>query len=105
MSGVWCRSCLLLKASIPGQNVRIFLQLCNLENKLEKIISDAAPYTIAAALKVCLSISNLACASNEGISFQANIQSVVVAVLLSPKLSAYKGDIPKMKVLVWLQLN
>lgn len=70
----------LVKASIPGQNVRIFVQLCSLENKLNKIISDAAPYTITAALK-------------------ANIQSVVVAVLLSPKLSAYKGDIPKTKVL------
>jgi hypothetical protein len=33
------------------------VQLCSLENKFEKIISDAAPYTITMALKVCWKVT------------------------------------------------
>jgi len=40
------------QGSNSGQNIRIFIQLCALENKLEKIVSDAAPYAVTVALKV-----------------------------------------------------
>lgn len=36
---------------------------------------------------------------------QQNIRSIAVAVLLSPKLAAYKGDTPKDCVLVSLSLS
>ncbi|KAF8801059.1 hypothetical protein BYT27DRAFT_7039470, partial [Phlegmacium glaucopus] len=73
----------LIKSSPITQNVLIYSQQCIIKNKLDKIIAAAPLYKVTPALK-------------------ANIDSVVVAVLLSSKLSAYKGSIPKDQVLSFM---
>ncbi|PPQ80667.1 hypothetical protein CVT25_001629 [Psilocybe cyanescens] len=73
----------LVKSSPLGQNAILFIQQCVLENKLDGIILAAPLYKVTPALK-------------------ANIESVVVAVLLSSKLSAYKGSVPKDRVLSFM---
>ncbi|EDR02850.1 uncharacterized protein LACBIDRAFT_332038 [Laccaria bicolor S238N-H82] len=54
----------------------IFLQLCSVKNKLDEIVKTAPPFTVSGPL------------------FE-NMKSLVVAVLLSAKLGAYKGSLPR----------
>ncbi|KAJ6626611.1 hypothetical protein B0H10DRAFT_2185638 [Mycena sp. CBHHK59/15] len=57
------------------RNAKLFITLLTVQNDLQRIIAAAPPYAVSPALKV-------------------NIQSYAMAVLLSPKLGMYKGNMP-----------
>ncbi|KAJ6612916.1 hypothetical protein B0H10DRAFT_2222693 [Mycena sp. CBHHK59/15] len=54
---------------------KLFITLLTVQNDLQRIIAAAPPYAVSPALKV-------------------NVQSYATAVLLSPKLGMYKGNMP-----------
>ncbi|KAF8066041.1 hypothetical protein FPV67DRAFT_1671007 [Lyophyllum atratum] len=62
----------LVKMTPMAREVEVFIAICALDNKLNKIVAAIPPFFVGPALL-------------------ENIKSFAVAVLLSPKLSAYKG--------------
>ena len=64
-----------------AREIKLFLALCAVENKLDRIIINTPKFTISPALN-------------------DNINSYALAVLLSAKLSSYKGNIPRDHVMV-----
>ena len=64
-----------------AREIKLFLALCAVENKLDRIIINTPKFTISPALN-------------------DNINSYALAVLLSVKLSSYKGNIPRDHVMV-----
>jgi hypothetical protein len=77
-----------------------FVQTCCVEIKTDEIVIATPPYEVTAELAVCLPICYYNIEFADHFFTQENIKSVVIAVLLSPKLQAYKGDAPKDGVLV-----
>ncbi|KAF8335517.1 hypothetical protein F5887DRAFT_1079167 [Amanita rubescens] len=68
------------------REIKIFLAICTIENKLERIIMNTPNFTISPALA-------------------ENINSYALAVLLSTKLSAYKGVVPREHVMAIITSN
>ncbi|KAF8697094.1 hypothetical protein AX14_001458 [Amanita brunnescens Koide BX004] len=64
------------KAPPLAREIKLFLALCVVENKLDHIIINTPKFTVSPALN-------------------DNINSYALAVLLSAKLSSYKGNIPR----------
>ena len=61
--------------------VKLFLAICAVENKLDHIVMNTPNFTISSVLA-------------------ENINSYALTVLLSTKLSAYKGVVPRDHVMV-----
>ncbi|KAF5379421.1 hypothetical protein D9615_006533 [Tricholomella constricta] len=66
----------LVKMTSLAREVEIFIAVCALDNKLDKIVATIPPFSVSPALL-------------------ENIKSYTMAVLLSPKLSAYKGTVAR----------
>ncbi|KAH7905229.1 hypothetical protein BJ138DRAFT_1118660 [Hygrophoropsis aurantiaca] len=66
--------------------IKLFITLQAIENRLEKIVTTAPPFTISAELK-------------------ANIDTYAVAVLNSSKISSYKGEVATEHILTLLKKN
>jgi len=69
-----------VKSSSLFRDAQIFVQQCALDNKLDSLLSATPPFTISAPLHL-------------------NMKSFIIAVLLSVKLAAYTGNIPRDHVL------
>jgi hypothetical protein len=85
----------------PQRHIRLFAELLSIENKLDKIITAVPEWNVSKGLAVCDFIL-ISSSETHYISFsiQTNIDSYVVAVLLSSSLHAYKGETTTNHVLV-----
>ncbi|KAJ6612073.1 hypothetical protein B0H10DRAFT_2223480 [Mycena sp. CBHHK59/15] len=73
-------------------DAKLFITLLTVQNDLQRIIAAAPPYAVSPALKVfCHPPDNFICLT---VTFIGNVQSYATAVLLSPKLGMYKGNMP-----------
>lgn len=70
----------------------------SIENKLEKIITSTPDWEVSKHLQVCRVEAYISSAQSN--SFQQNIDSYVIAVLLCKDLLSYKGETPTNHVLV-----
>ncbi|KAF9464227.1 hypothetical protein BDZ94DRAFT_1123640, partial [Collybia nuda] len=76
----------LLQTSLVGRQVQLLVSNMVLGNKLDTIIAATPVFVVCDAL-------------------MDNINSYVIAVLLSAKLSAYKGDVPRDLVIAIITQN
>ncbi|KAG5649824.1 hypothetical protein H0H81_001869 [Sphagnurus paluster] len=73
-----------MKATPIRRQIELFVSMCALDNKLDRIIAAMPAFTVSDAL-------------------MENIKSYAMAVLLSAKVSAYKGSIPHDHVMAIIQ--
>jgi hypothetical protein len=64
------------QSSQIARDIRIFVSLCALDNKLNSLITAIPPFSILPPL-------------------HESVKSFIIAVLLSPKLAAYTGNVPR----------
>ncbi|EDR03236.1 uncharacterized protein LACBIDRAFT_331664 [Laccaria bicolor S238N-H82] len=76
----------LLNATPINHQIKLFIYQCVVENKLDAIVASLPAFSISDAL-------------------MENIEGYVIAVLLSAKLSAYKGTIPWDHVITIIMLH
>lgn len=77
---------------------KLFALLLSLQNDVGNILVAAPPFAVSSDLKVRR--ATLFILSFFSISCQTNIQSYAMAVLLSPKLAQYRGEISTQHVMV-----
>ncbi|KAF8801375.1 hypothetical protein BYT27DRAFT_7245243 [Phlegmacium glaucopus] len=87
--------CVLLqyfvKCSPAACDAQIMMAIFDVDNRLEQEAAAAPPFMVSEALH--------AMATSTNYPLQLNIKSFIIAVLLSAKLAAYKGTIPRDHVL------